>query len=80
MAITQLETRNPDFDTKNLVAKIVGNLPAGTEGFRQASQMYDSTFFEQESEEFRMELCAALMAKFTDCKNNYWIEHGANNG
>lgn len=64
-------------DLNQTVNEIVESLRNDIKGYQEACQMYDSTFFENESPEFKKALCTALVAKFPEYKNNYWNELAA---
>jgi hypothetical protein len=67
-------------DVDETVAKVIESLEANVDGFRTASQMYDSEFFENEDPRFVQKLAGALTAFFSDTavgmKNNLWIKLG----
>ena len=59
-------------DMDNTVALILQTLPDGIDGFRQASQMYASDFFDGENPEFVRKLAGALKQKYKDHYNSLW--------
>lgn len=60
-------------DVSETVNAIVESLTSDITGYQQACQMYGSEFFEDETPEFKKQLCVALIAKFAEfTTNNYW--------
>ena len=53
-------------------AIILSTLGRNYDDFSRASEMYNSTFFKDESEEFKVALCTALYEHFSQKTNTYW--------
>jgi hypothetical protein len=63
-----------DDDMNSTIRTIIDNLPNGIEGFQLAAQLYDSDFFENETPIFKSALSTALMTKYPEFKNFYWVK------
>lgn len=62
-------------DVMELVSRIVETIQDTTyAGFIEASRMFNSQYFDGESEFFRSRMCSALLQKFPQHVNLYWKE------
>lgn len=65
-------TQVPADKVDSTVTTILSSLGTDIKAFQQASAMYNSDFFRNESQEFKASLCNALKAHFKNYQNSFW--------
>ncbi|NBO55095.1 MAG: hypothetical protein EBU84_11005 [Actinobacteria bacterium] len=67
------QSHNISANEDRLVAQTLASLPDDITGFREASQLYGSEFFADETPSFKQKLCLALRNKYQRIgNNNFW--------